>query len=502
MSVAVLIDTNVIIKREDPKVIDVDVQKLMNTLNGLDFQMYIHENSFKDIDNDKNEKRKEIIKSKMNCYSILKTEFDFTKDAKFLELMNYDGNSHDYVDISLLYSLLKNEVSFLITEDIGIHKKANRINNEYSNFNDRVFTIQEALSFFKEKTPSLPYFIKKTTVNLLDIDDPIFDKLKRDYVGFDNWFRKVQRQRRDCLCYINSNECLGALLIYKSENEIIDVGDFKLPAIDRIKIATMVVTNNGYKIGELFLSWIINYALRNNTEELYLTHYRDGEDDPLIYLIEEYGFECVGSRSDGELVYVKLINRDEVQIKIDECGENCDYATLSKRFYPYFYEGENVNKYVVPIKERFHKKLFLSKDQQTSLSSFFGDKEDAIEIQKNTIKKAYLSKSNANLKPGDIVLFYETPNKGISEIGVVEEFHKNLSYEEIISIVGKRSVYSSNELKSFEGKNSVMLFIFSKKINKITKKELIKSNIIKSHPQSTQRIDEEKYIEFKKLMKE
>lgn len=47
-----------------------------------------------------------------------------------------------------------------------------------------------------------------------------------------------------------------------------------------------------------------------------------------------------------------------------------------------------------------------------------------------------------------------------------------------------------------------MLFIFSKKINKITKKELIKSNIIKSHPQSTQRIDEEKYIEFKKLMKE
>lgn len=121
---------------------------------------------------------------------------------------------------------------------------------------------------------------------------------------------------------------------------------------------------------------------------------------------------------------------------------------------------------------------------------------------RKTLSKTYLSKSNANLKPGDIVLFYETPNKEISEIGVVEEFHKNLSYEKIISIVGKRSVYSSNELKSFEGKNTVILFIFSKKINKITKKELIKSNIIKSHPQSTQRIDEEKYIEFKKLMKE
>ncbi len=502
MSVAVLIDTNIIIKREDPKIIDEDVQNLMRILNELDFQLNIHKNSFRDINNDKNEERKKIIKSKMQCYSILKTRFDFTKDNEFKELMNFDGNPHDYVDNSLLYSLLKNEVSFLITEDMGIHKKANRINNKFSNFNDRVFTIREALSFFKEQKPTLPYFIEKTTANLLDIDDSIFDKLKRDYLGFDRWFKKVQNERRDCLTYFNSDNSLGALLIYKHENENIDVGDFRLPACDRIKIATMVVTNNGYKIGELFLSWIINYALRNNKEELYLTHYRDGQDDPLIYLIEEYGFECIGSRNDGELVYVKTINQNKVQIQIDECGDDCDYATLSKRFYPYFYDGNNVDKFIVPIKEQFHEKLFLSQDQQTSLNNFFGEKNESIEIQKHTIKKAYLSKSNAILKPGDIVLFYESSNKGISEIGVVEEFHRDLTYEEIISTVGKRSVYSQDELKSFEGKNSVMLFIHSKKINKITKKKLIESNIIKAHPQSIQSIGDEKYVKLKKLMKE
>ena len=38
--------------------------------------------------------------------------------------MKFNGNSHDFVENSLLYSLLKNEVSFLITEDLGIHKKA------------------------------------------------------------------------------------------------------------------------------------------------------------------------------------------------------------------------------------------------------------------------------------------------------------------------------------------------------------------------------------------
>ena len=162
MSVAVLIDTNIIIKREDPKIIDEDIQNLMNILNELDFQIYIHENSFKDINNDNDEERKNITKSKMLCYPILKTENDFTKEKDFKELMNFDGNSHDYVDNSLLYSLFKNEVSFLITEDIEIHKKANRINNQFPNFNDRVFTIREAISFFKEQTPILPYFIKKT----------------------------------------------------------------------------------------------------------------------------------------------------------------------------------------------------------------------------------------------------------------------------------------------------------------------------------------------------
>ena len=79
---------------------------------------------------------------------------------------------------------------------------------------------------------------------------------------------------------------------------------------------------------------------------------------------------------------------------------------------------------------------------------------------------------------------------------------KDLTYEEIISRVGKRSVYSQDELKDYNGKNRVLLFIHSKKINKITKKELIDSNIIKAHPQSAQRLDEKNYVKLKKLMEE
>lgn len=85
MSVGILIDTNIIIKREDSTVIESDLQILMNVLNELGFQIYVHENSFKDIDNDVDEKRKKITKSKMLCYSILKTQFDFAEDEYFKE---------------------------------------------------------------------------------------------------------------------------------------------------------------------------------------------------------------------------------------------------------------------------------------------------------------------------------------------------------------------------------------------------------------------------------
>ena len=45
------------------------------------------------------------------------------------------------------------------------------------------------------------------------------------------------------------------------------------PLKNRVKIATMIVTSEGYKIGEFLLKWVINYTLSNNIDELYLTHF-------------------------------------------------------------------------------------------------------------------------------------------------------------------------------------------------------------------------------------
>lgn len=103
--------------------------------------------------------------------------------------------------IIVCYILCLNEVTFLISEDNGIHKNARKLNEIKDNFEDRVFTINEALIYFKKEKQILPYEIIKTTVDLLDINDPIFNTLKESYGEFDSWFEKIQREKRECLIY-------------------------------------------------------------------------------------------------------------------------------------------------------------------------------------------------------------------------------------------------------------------------------------------------------------
>jgi rRNA-processing protein FCF1 len=361
MNNTVLLDTNILIYREDNKIFDKKLQKLLNTINNPDYHLLIHSLSLEEIKGYKNEERKKIILSKINSYQKINNYYNFDLNNEFKEIINpKENNTHDFIDNSLLFAVFNDDVSFLITEDKEIHKKASKLNKLKENFSERVFTISDALNYFKVDLPVMPYSIKYTTVNELDIIDPIFDKLKADYPRFDSWFTRIQKRRRKCLVY-KINETIGALLIYKEEEEIIELYDQdNLPSKRRMKIATMIVTSTGYKIGEFFLSWILKYSLDKNLEEIYLTHFIE-DDDALVYLIEEYGFINIGNKYKDEAVFVKVIDKNMVENKINKLISTESALDLAKKFYPYFYDGEKVNKYIVPTRPEFHKKLFLQK---------------------------------------------------------------------------------------------------------------------------------------------
>lgn len=458
MITRILLDTNIIIYREDNKIIDEKLQQLLKTISTPEYHLLIHPLATKEIKRDKDVERREIMLSKLNSYDEIKNYPNFDKDNDFKDIVNPKDNSHDYVDNCSIYAILKDEASFLITEDEGIHKKASKLNDLEENFSDRIFTISEALENFSTNLPVLPYTIKYTTVNYLDLEDPIFDTLKADYPEFNEWFESISRKRRECLVYEEDGRSIGALLIFKEETESIDLLDITLPAKDRMKIATLVVTSTGYKIGEFFLSWILKYSLDKNIKELYLTHFVI-PDDPLVYLIEEYGFNHVGDNSRGEAIYIKVIDEKEVKKSINNLIDEKSPLDLAKSFYPEFYDGEKVNKYIVPIKPEFHEKLFLQKKEQKKLYEFSQNLE-YYPISANTIKKAYLSGSNVNLEPEDILLFYESDKKGIGDIGIVESFYKNLDLAGINKTIGKRSVYSAYELKDFANRNNSINIIY------------------------------------------
>jgi hypothetical protein len=395
----------------------------------------------------------------------------------------------DKVDSALLCAIYKNAVNFLITEDKDLHKRANRLA-----LGDRVFSIIEAIEFFQKYIPRLkvraPPAIQEKYVYEIDVNDPIFDSLKKDYDNFESWFKKISQEGRKCWVYYRKNGDLGAILIPKFENEPLDI-EPPLPRKKRLKICTLKVIHTGYKLGELFIKLCVDLVVKNKIDEIYLTYFTKKEDR-LVNLITEFGFKKVGVK-DSEGVYLKKLIFDKAHRR------DISPLQISQEFYPSFYDGEKVKKFIIPILPVYHQRLFTDLPRQTYLQEHTGE----MIIEGNTIKKAYLSHSKiGKVNEGDIILFYRSKDKkSITSLGVVEKIYYNVkSGNDILNLVGKRSVYTKDEINKIAKKPTLVIlfrhhFHFPRHISLSYLKEL---KVLKGAPQSIMEISHEKYIMIKK----
>jgi len=181
----VLLDTNILIGREDNKIIDQNLQILLRILNKLKINIVLHPKSIEDIKRDKDTKRKKILLSKFKTYNHLE---DFSEPSdSFIKLIGEPKSINDIIDNYLLFAVYRNAVTFLITEDIGLHKKAQNVS-----LSDRVLKVIESLELFAKELPKevrLTPALKETTMANLDVNDLIFDSLRIKYPGFNTWFR-------------------------------------------------------------------------------------------------------------------------------------------------------------------------------------------------------------------------------------------------------------------------------------------------------------------------
>lgn len=481
----ILLDTNIFIYREADHVISDDLQQLLSVLNKIKAELLIHPMSLGEIRRDRDTKRQDIMISKIGAYPLLEMPPVPEKEPGFLTAIEKKEDAHDLVDNHILYAVYKDAVDFLITEDRDIHKKAIKLG-----IDNRVLLIAEALTVFRghlqKDSIIIPPALERKPVHNLNLNEPFFDSLKEEYPEFDEWFKKIRREGRNCLVHYKDDGSIGAILIYKLEDEPIDRVP-PLPKKKRIKLSTFKVAQFGYKIGELFIKLAIDISISNDVSEVYLTHFVQ-PDDRLIELITEYGFHFAGTHTRGEAIYLKELLPELTKTK------GLFPFDITKLYYPSYYDGAEVKKFIVPIRPRYHSRLFTNyKDRQIELSESAG----YFIVEGNTIRKAYLCNSKIkSMAQGDIILFYVSERRRLISVGIVEAIYGGLqNYQNIIKLVGKRSVYSVNEIQSIARKPSLVILFWQywHLQQPISYLRLKGMGILKGPPRSIMRISDKNY---------
>ncbi|MDR0614224.1 MAG: hypothetical protein LBG45_12325 [Dysgonamonadaceae bacterium] len=469
-----LIDTNILIQLEDNKIINEKFASFYKLAISSHCKILYHPEAIpSDINRDSNAERKDIIKSKLQKYEILENFAKLTD-----EFNNQLGANkiNDKIDNTQLFQLYKGYIDYFVTEDKGIHTKAKRINLEA-----RVLNISDMLAFLQEqfeiKIPQHP-ILREHSIREIEnkLNDYFFDSLRADYDGFDNWFKKCVRNDRKCYSLVVDNQ-LQALLIYNIE----DAKDHQLPNIyeTTLKICTFKVADTafGIKLGELFLNKMFEYCINQRINHLYLTVFE--KQIQLIELLKNFGFErneFMNKQGHPETRMIRCLDKSKITIQ-----EN------SATIHPFYFDNNSVTKHAIPIQPQYYSTLF--KDGKFRERTLFDGLEESIrEIQGNTIVKAYISSSKRKkLKHGDLLFFYASKNsKSIEPIGILETCQTVDNFDDLWSVVSKKTVYEKEQLQQMlQEKKELFVIIFRLiaylknpiKLDKIQKLESFKNKI-------------------------
>lgn len=183
----ILIDTNIIIHREASHVINEDIGLLFNWLDKLKFDKCVHPLSIEEISGYQDENVVKTMKIKIDNYNQLKTES--VDDQLIAQIRQTDNSRNDFIDTSIVKEVYNDRVNYLITEDRGIHRKAN-----FLGCSEKVFKIDTFLEKCIAENPELKNYqvlaVKKEYFGNININDVFFDSFKQDYNEFESWFNK------------------------------------------------------------------------------------------------------------------------------------------------------------------------------------------------------------------------------------------------------------------------------------------------------------------------
>ena len=437
----ILLDTNILIPREHEWIVPEALTSLLRAIAEHGDTVLVHPSSLGEIAKYQNVRRRDIVLSKLASYPFLADPPNPDADQEYATKVGQSRNDNEAVDNRLLYAVYQNAVDLLVTEDHGIHAKSGALG-----CSDRVLTIIEGLAligrlFSKDGSRIAPASVRKEPLHNINLKDSFFDSMRVDYPEFDVWFTQKARDGRKAWVHRYADGKVAAFMLLKQEEEPLALSSGLLPAERRVKICTIKVSRNGLRIGELLLKIAFEYAQNNSIDTLYLTAFEADKDD-LVSLISKYGFVQIGTNGRGEAVFLK---------RTRPASHVVSRAEIASLYYPSFYDGTDVKKYIIPIQPGFHQRLFPAwKGSQRDLDFDIGMLPEG-----NAITKAYLSNSQiAGISPQDILLFYRSQDtSAITTLGVVEQAYRGIGdVPTVLEIAGKRIVYSQEEIEGMISK--------------------------------------------------
>lgn len=473
----VLLDTNIVIHRENKKVSNYSIGHLFRWIDRLKYDKVIHPYTISEIRKYRDPETQETLSVKLESYEVLKTVHQ--PDVTFLtKIGRPEKNENDHIDNCLLYEVYLGHVDIFITEDRKLRNKADSLG-----LADCVFSINSFISKVTNENPKLIEYkalsVEKVYFGNVDVKDNFFDSFRSAYDGFNRWFaRKCDEEAY--ICQSDDNKILGFLYL-KTEDVSENYSDIEppFPPKRRLKVGTFKVESTGFRLGERFIKIIFDNALQCKVDEIYVTLFTDrGELIALEDLLSRWGFVRYGIKHNGKKKEVVLVKRLHV---LDGATPKLNYPNFSL----------SCNKFILPILPQYHTTLL--PDSQLNSEKridFLGQ-----EPHRYALQKVYISWASTNgAKPGDLILFYRMGKDGenkkyksvVSTLAIVDEIIENIhSEDELLSLCQNRSVFTVNELKEFWAKSrgrhnlKVLKFIFIKSLTKrLTLGYLWEHNII------------------------
>lgn len=484
-----LIDTNILIGLEDYHAVEAAYARFHALASAHKVDIYVHEAAKDDIARDKDVERRNISLSKIAKYRALKKQRGLT-DSDLDTAYGPFKKPNDVVDATLLHALENGASDFLVTQDKGLHERAQKRSPDLAR---RVLFIGDAtellIQTYEPKEVPIRH-VAEVEAHEINHQDRFFDSLRNGYPEFNDWWReKCVKQHRSCWV-VYDDAHLAGLIVRK--NESAGDTDAITPAEKVLKICTFKVApeSRGVKIGELLLKQVLWYAQTNGYDLTYLTTYEDQVS--LMDLLEYYGFRKAGTNAKGEYIYERGFS--SAALVPDEASSSFD---LARENYPRFLVDEKTRGFGIPIKEGYHDTLFPDLWQPRQPDLFSGaSPAETITRPGNTIRKVYLSQAQSNLgPPGSILFFYkgvskDPPSQAITALGILESMTLARSTKELMQMTGGRSVYSEAQLDAWkatpERPVKVINYLLIAYIDPpVSKDELENMGVINGHPQQS-----------------